>query len=272
MEHPEELIAQHRDEVALVINISGGKDSTRMLLGHVRSRFPDVPTYCVMADTGFEHVRPVPAVDWSMQMAARFGLGLTVVRNPNKTYLEMVRRRGMFPSAQFRQCTSDLKRGPIQKFVRGLPHRVIVNCMGMRAEESSQRARQQPWSRDEALSTSGRTVYNWLPIFTETREDVLRWHWTNGVPLHPVYVPEYHRDGTAGGYLSRLSCRVCIFASDEDIRRTFAHDREAFGLVSALEEETGFTMKAGKSLVQIVTAPAQVARESNQLALFECVS
>ena len=264
----EELLAQQGVDCAFVVNLSGGKDSTRML-AYVRELYPSVPTYCVMADTGFEHVN---AIEWTREIAKRFCCALTVVRNPNKTYLEMVGRRGMFPSAQFRQCTSDLKRGPIQKFVRTLPHCVLVNCMGMRAEESSQRARQTPWLRDEAMSTSGRTVYNWLPIFEETRDEVLRWHWTNGVPLHPVYVPEYHRDGTDGGYLRRFSCRVCIFASDEDIRRTFAHDREAFDLVSALEDETGFTMKAGKSLVQIVNAPARVAQESNQLALFECAS
>ena len=99
---PQEFIAQYREQAALVINVSGGKDSTRML-GFLRSQFPIIPAYCVMADTGFEHVRPVSAVDWSRQLAIRFGLELHVVRNPNKTYLEMIRRRGKFPSAQFRQ-------------------------------------------------------------------------------------------------------------------------------------------------------------------------
>jgi DNA sulfur modification protein DndC len=47
-----------------------------------------------MADTGFEHVRPIPAVEWSRKLVAKFDLPLTVVRNPNKTYLEMVERRG----------------------------------------------------------------------------------------------------------------------------------------------------------------------------------
>ncbi len=185
-----QFIAENAEQIALVVRVrvSGGKDSTRML-GFLRAQFPAIPTYCVMADTGFEHVRPVPAVDWSRQMAARFGLELHVVRNPNKTYLEMVRRRGKFPSAQFRQCTSDLKRGPIQKFIRQLPHRVVIHCMGMRAQESPQRARQQSWVRDESLSKAGRTVYNWLPIFAETTDQVLEWHWRNGVPLHPVYVP-----------------------------------------------------------------------------------
>jgi len=93
-----------------------------------------------------------------------FGMELHVVRNPNKTYLEMVRARGKFPSAQFRQCTSDLKRGPIHKFIRQLPHPVLINCMGMRPQEAAQRARQEPSSQDEALSKAGRTVFNWLPI------------------------------------------------------------------------------------------------------------
>jgi len=207
-------------------------------------------------------------VDWSRQIARRFGTELQVIRNPNKTYLEMVRRRGKFPSAQFRQCTSDLKRGPVQKFIRQLPHRVLINCMGMRAQESAQRARQEPWSRDDGLSKAGRAVYNWLPIFHETTDEVLSWHWRNGVPLHPVYVPEYHRDGTEGGYLRRRSCRVCIFASDHDLRQIYVHDREAFDEVSNLEAETGFTMKPGRSLIQIVSASDPAQQDVNQLGLF----
>ena len=139
MLNPEQFIEPNPERVALVISVSGGKDSTRML-GYLRSRFPHIPTYCVTADKGLEHVRPVPAVEWSRQIATRFGIELHVVRNPNKTYLEMVGARGKFPSPQFRQCTSDLKRGPIQKFVRRLPHQVLINCMGMRAQQSAQRA------------------------------------------------------------------------------------------------------------------------------------
>ena len=248
---------------ALLLNLSGGKDSTRML-GFVRENYPTLKTYAVMADTGFEHVRPVLAVEWCRDIAARFGLPLTVVRNPNKTYLEMVRRRGMFPSAQFRQCTS----GPIQKFLRTIPEKVVINCMGMRAEESAQRARQSPWTLDQAMSKNGRTVYNWLPIFGETTEQVLAWHWRSGVPLHPVYIPEYHRDGTKGGYLRRFSCRVCIFATDHDVRMIHQHDREAFDQISALESEIGFTMKPGRSLVQIVSEPPRRRNEFSQLKLF----
>jgi 3'-phosphoadenosine 5'-phosphosulfate sulfotransferase (PAPS reductase)/FAD synthetase len=52
---------QHGANLAFVVNHSGGKDSTRML-GFVRRKFPDSPTYAVMADTGFEHQRPISAV------------------------------------------------------------------------------------------------------------------------------------------------------------------------------------------------------------------
>ena len=70
----------------------------------------------------------------------------------------------MFPSPQFRQCTSDLKHGPIDKFICGLPHNVIVNCIGIRAEKSHARARLSPLSINQSLSTRQRTVYNWFPI------------------------------------------------------------------------------------------------------------
>lgn len=249
-----ELISRGGTSVALVVNHSGGKDSGRML-GFVREKFPDVQAYVVMADTGFEHVQPVSAIDFATKSAARFGLPLTVVRNPNKTYLQMVERRGKFPAAKYRQCTSDLKRGPIEKFIRHLPENVIINCTGIRAQESAARSKQDPWRRNDGLSVAGRIVWNWMPIFRESLGDVLQWHWREGMPLHPVYVPQYHCDGTTGGYLRRFSCRLCIFATDNDVRAIYQHDREAFELVAGLEERMHFTMKDGKSLMQIIALP-----------------
>jgi len=243
------VIAAHgAANVALVVNHSGGKDSHRML-GALREQFPGLTTYVVMADTGFEHVG---AVEWTRAAAARFGLPLTVVRNPNKTYLEMVERRGKFPSPSCRQCTSDLKRDPVAKFIRSLPQRVIINCTGIRAEESAARAKQKSWKLDRRLSRAGRTVWQWMPIFEESLPQVLRWHWDNAQPLHPVYVAEYHADGTTGGWLRRFSCRLCIFATDEDLRAIHTHDREAFDIVARLEQQIGFTMRPNRSLFQII--------------------
>lgn len=261
-----QLQQEHGANLAFVVNQSGGKDSTRML-GFVHRRFPDSVTYAVMADTGFEHQKPISAAEFARERCAEFGLALTVVRNPRRTYLEMIEQRGMFPSAKFRQCTSDLKRGPIEKYIRSLPHRVIVNCIGIRAEESTARSRFSPLELNRSLTTRARTVYNWLPIFDQTLDEVLTWHWVNAIRLHPVYVPEYHRDGTTGGYLRRFSCRICIFSTDADLRAIHEHDREAFNVVSSLEAKLGFTMRAGASLVQIVeshvSTPVETERQQS---------
>jgi 3'-phosphoadenosine 5'-phosphosulfate sulfotransferase (PAPS reductase)/FAD synthetase len=210
LESVHRLVQEHGSDLAFAVNHSGGKDSTRML-GFVRNQFPDSPTYTVMADTGFEHRRPISAADFARERCAEFGLNLTVVRNPKRTYLEMVERRGMFPSPRFRQCTSDLKRSPIEKFIRTLPHKFIVNCIGIRAEESHSRSRLSPLGVNASLTTRDRTVYNWLPIFDQSLADVLAWHWVNAVRLHPVYVPDYHKDGTKGGYLRRFSAGCASF-------------------------------------------------------------
>jgi DNA sulfur modification protein DndC len=249
------LVAAHGSELAFVVNMSGGKDSVRML-GYLQENFPNVKQYVVYADTGFEHVKPVSAEEFGRQRSATYGLDLHVVRNAKKTYLSMVEKRRMFPSPKYRQCTSDLKRAPIQKFLRNLPETVIINCTGIRAGESVSRSKQNPWKANKSLSKQGkvtkkgkviksRTVFEWMPIFSDSLHDVLDWHSTTNTPLHPVYV-------WAGGYLKRLSCRVCIFSTTADIHAIYKNDREAFDLVANLEQRMGFTMKAEGSLFQII--------------------
>lgn len=251
--------SQHKD-ICLIVNMSGGKDSVQMM-GKLRQKYPTVRMIAVMADTGFEHVKPISAEAFARARCEQFGVEFYVVRNPNKTYLQMVERRGMFPSSATRQCTSDLKRGPIQTWIRRsvksglITEKIIINCMGLRAAESPARAKKNPLHKNVELSKAGRNVWDWLPIHQESLADVLQWHWTNNVPLHPVYVPEYHCDGTKGGYLRRLSCRVCIFSTKADIHAIYQNDREAFDAVSGLEQSMNFNMRNGESLVQIISQP-----------------
>lgn len=256
------LTQEHGHNLAFVVNQSGGKDSVRML-GMIRELFPEVTTYGVMADTGFEHQKPISAVEWARRQCERFNVELSVVRNTKRTYLQMVEERGMFPSPQFRQCTSDLKRQPIDKFIRSLREPAIINCIGIRAEESNPRSKLSSWKLNATLTTKHRTVYTWLPIFDLRLADVLFWHRANRISLHPIYVPDYHWDGTTGGYLRRLSCRLCIFSSDKDITAIHEHDREAFDAVSCLEEKSGFSMRPNATLVQILAA-TQAAGEAQR--------
>jgi 3'-phosphoadenosine 5'-phosphosulfate sulfotransferase (PAPS reductase)/FAD synthetase len=80
----------------------------------------------------------------------------------------------MFPPAQYRQCTSDLKRGPIEKYIRRLPHPVVVNCIGIRAEESNARSRFGVLELNRSLTRRTRSVYNWLR--SSTRRSARFWH------------------------------------------------------------------------------------------------
>ncbi|WP_447870696.1 hypothetical protein [Serratia fonticola] len=86
-----------------------------------------------------------------------------------KTFLGMVERRGMWPSAQHRQCTSDLKRGPIEKFIRqDMKSRgggIAVNCMGLRAAESAARSRRTPFKAKPVQTVKGRIVLGLVANF-----------------------------------------------------------------------------------------------------------
>lgn len=218
----------------MVINYSGGKDSSAML-AYLSEKYPRIHKHVVMADTGWEHI---DAIAWGKSITARFNLPLHVVKNPNKDFMEMVRRRKMFPSPAQRQCTSDLKRGPIQTWIRrNVADPVVINCMGMRAEESPQRAKKPKLSRDKKMCNGRRTVWNWLPIHEWTEGEVRRFLAERNIPLHPVY-----------RYLNRFSCRVCIYMTKDDLKAVSRNDPDAFQRISDLEAEIKFTMQPGQTI------------------------
>lgn len=212
----------------LVINFSGGKDSSAML-SYLCENYPDVKKHVVFADTGWEHP---DAEEWSRSIVAMFGLQLHVVRNPNKTFLTMVERRGKFPGMQQRQCTSDLKRDPINSWIRkNVKDPVVINCMGLRSEESSNRKKKKKLTRNKRESNTMRTLWDWLPIKDWTENQVVEYLTSKKIPLHPVYK-----------YLRRFSCRVCIYMSQHDLQQVQKHDPEAIAIIERIEKEIGFTM------------------------------
>lgn len=215
--------------MTLIINFSGGKDSTAML-AYICDRWPDLPKQVVFADTGWEHS---DAEDWCRQLVSRFGLSLNVARNPNKDFFKMVRNRGMFPSPKHRQCTSDLKRGPIQTWIRqNVTDKLIVSCMGLRAQESPARAKYMRLSRNESMTNSLRTVWDWLPIHGWTDQQVFTFLREKELPLHPVY-----------NYLNRFSCQICIYHSQQELLKVRENNPVAFSRIAALEREIGFSIK-----------------------------
>lgn len=159
-----------------VVNHSGGKDSQAMYL-LLRLLVPREQLVIIHADLGevewagaLEHIR-----------ATTYGEPLHVCRS-RRGLLQMIEERGMFPSPSQRQCTSDLKRGPITKTIRAITRErkaqgisswgLVVNCMGMRAEESPGRSKLQPFKFSEANSKAGREWYDWLPIHDRSTADI----------------------------------------------------------------------------------------------------
>ena len=135
-----------------------------------------------------------------------------------RTCCSMVGERGYGPSPTERQCTSDLKRGPMEREVRAFLKRnsqfngLVVNCMGLRAEESSQRAKAQAFKFNERNSKGGRERYDWLPIHEMLIEgadvvwDIIK---QSGQTPHWAY---------AQG-MTRLDCCFCLISSTGDLER-----------------------------------------------------
>lgn len=187
-----------------VLNHSGGKDSQAQYL-RLRDIIPANQLVVIHAH--------LPEVEWEGTeefIKATISHELHLVQ-AKKTFFEMVERRQMWPSPQNRQCTSDLKRGPIEKQIKHICNTrgfdVVINCMGLRAQESSGRKKKPVFRKVERNSNSRRTWYEWLPIHSKSTEWVFNYIESKGQKPFWVY---------AAG-MSRKSCPFCIMSTEEDL-------------------------------------------------------
>ncbi|WP_205621418.1 phosphoadenosine phosphosulfate reductase family protein, partial [Paenibacillus pasadenensis] len=210
------------------VSHSGGKDSQAMysLLVDI---IPFDQLSVVHADLGY--------VEWpgvQDHIQANTSHPVHVVR-AGKTLLEMVARRKKWPSSSCRQCTSDLKRGPIMKFIRNdvkrRGRRIAVNCMGLRAAESSARAKKSPFSFNVSASCGFRDVWDWMPIFDMSTEEVFGVIEDSG--QKPFWA--YERN-------ERLSCVFCIMGSLNDLRHGAEMNPALYRKYVETEKEIGHTM------------------------------
>ena len=219
----------------VAINTSGGKDSQAMTI--LLSRI--VPASQLVA----VHA-PLAEVEWEgvvRHIEATLPAGVPLVMAPvssGKSLLDRIEERGRFPGPRQRFCTGDFKRTPIERELRrylklnpSFGGR-LVNAMGMRAEESPARARKAPWKRNDRMSVAGREVFDWLPVFALSTEDVFRVIRDAGQAPHWAY---------AAG-MSRLSCSFCILASRADLRRAAELRPELYRTYAALERRIGHTL------------------------------
>lgn len=208
------------------------------------------------------------ALDLAQRQAAEASLPFIVAKAP-KTFLELVEHRfrtypnaPAFPQASNRQCTSDLKRDPIMREVRryakahGFTR--IVTCMGLRAAESTKRAKMTTWSRSARGSKAGREWFEWLPIHSLSTDEVFSTIRQAGQEPHWAY---------ASGN-ERLSCVFCIMGSANDARHGAIQRPELFEQYVEIEKRTGYTCHQSRETLEEITGlTVEQAYEENRRRL-----
>jgi len=235
------VLSEIEQGALFVINHSGGKDSQAMMI-KLLEFVPKEQILVIHASLGF--MEWPNALELARDQAEAAGVPFIVAR-AKKSFLDMVLKRfserpevPSFPSPKYRQCTSDLKRDPITREIRryakanGFDR--IVNCVGLRAEESSNRAKQKIYKPTKENGKAGRTWHNYLPIHSLTTSEVFQTIKNAGQMPHWAYQNN-----------DRLSCITCIMGSSKDLIHGANKNPKVYALMCLVEEITGYAMHAG---------------------------
>lgn len=235
-----------------VVSHSGGKDSQAMLIKLLET-IPSEQLLVCHASLG--EAEWAGALELAKSQSEEAGLPFLLAK-ASKTFLEMVERRyavrpgpnsSCWPGSTTRQCTADLKRGPIEREVRRYAKdkgfTTVVSCMGMRAAESPARAKRVALKINKRGTVRNRDWFEWLPIHDMPTAEVWRTIAAAGQTPHPAYL--------TGN--TRLSCVFCFMASPRDIANGARHRPELYAQYREIEIRTGYTFhQSRRSLEEMV--------------------
>lgn len=272
----------------ILLNSSGGKDSCAMLAAMtalaeaqgVRDRLQ-----VIHADLG--EMEWAGSKELVHRQAEALGLPVVVVtrigqvaRQDSDTYkagevygdlLDYVQRRKMWPDRLARYCTSEFKRAPIQGWIRAEHRRRqragelragrawrVLNCLGMRAEESPARRRRPSFTAGSLGSTKPlrgryatraglpegeriRQVDEALPIHAWATREV----WAQ---IHRASLP--YPDAYDKG-MSRYSCCICALANKQDRETGARENPHLLTKYLRVQTEIGQPFQPGDPLVPL---------------------
>ena len=120
-------------------------------------------------------------------------------------------------------------------------------CLGLRAQESSGRAKKPVLAVDPSASSGIREVTVWHPILDWTEAEVWDRIRASGVRYHWAYDKG----------MKRLSCSFCVLATREDLECAARLRPDMARKYADLEMEMGHTFKADLSIAELVAANQQ---------------
>jgi 3'-phosphoadenosine 5'-phosphosulfate sulfotransferase (PAPS reductase)/FAD synthetase len=252
----------------IVVNSSGGKDSQAMLdyvaelaaEAKVSDRITVIHNDLGKTDKGIPVEWPGTA-ELAQAQAERYGFPFVITRREKGGLFQQARtERHKFPGPGLgRWCTSDQKTSQSMKIVtdltrawrkrhglrpaEGRPVEVLY-CLGIRGQESTDRAVKEALEVDAAHSSSRRRVTRWFPIHHWTEAEVWERIRESGVPYHPAY-----DEG-----MTRLSCSLCVLASRADLVRAARLRPDLAAELAELETELGHQFRADMSMADIIAA------------------
>lgn len=180
----------------MTVGVSGGKDSSALLItmwSLIHARYPNAEMVALHADTGMEWQQTEPHI---RDITGRLGVPLHIVRREKGDLIQRIQQRydylqsvgktdtPMWPDARNRFCTGEVKVAPSDSWSRHWrPTGIVIHALGIRAEESHQRARKTVCVPRPKITTKTRIGLTWHPILQFSLKEV--WQ-VLGVELHQL--------------------------------------------------------------------------------------
>jgi 3'-phosphoadenosine 5'-phosphosulfate sulfotransferase (PAPS reductase)/FAD synthetase len=199
-----------------IIQFSGGKDSTALVLWAKKNLLDFVAVFC---DTGWEYEHTYDYIDDIDRIVLAGGL----IRLDSEGMVALVTRKRRVPSTHARFCTQELKVKPFLEWLKTIDDERTI-YQGIRADESASRreAGKRVWSDDFDA---------WIerPLFDWTAEQVFAIHREHGISPNILY--------SKG--CSRVGCAPCIMVNHGELRRLSRTMPEVWDNIKALETAAG---------------------------------